>query len=268
MGFDLGVICIKTKYDDKSVEQMKEAVGNSLGSDDFLFFAVDGHEVADLSRCLNLGINACIETGCEYIHWTHADFTYDNNSWLVTLKENLIAYPEILKLCASNSRDEIHPWRVGQEQSWLMRSADFKKYPWLWFDEQFRRCGGSEDYMQHLNILARGFLIAITPETTIFHKGAQARAKYNTNVEALHNQGIFATRTALGQLIEVHKPEYFGALLPCAEREAQIAALPGCLRELLRVDAAQAISLWEEDKKQHISKQMWPLTTFASSKPV
>lgn len=236
-GDELAVILISTKWDSKSPAEIQRLFEEGFDGE-YTFLVTDGCAIPDITHCLNVGIKTAINLGCKYVHWIHSDFTYENKQWFPVLKQTLDAYPEILKICASNSRDPIGDWRIGQEQTWLMRCADFVKYPWLFFDQNFVRCGGAEDYMQHLNILGRGKLIAITPEATIYHKGAQSRGKYDSNQEAMYNYHIFGQKTGFNQLIEVHTTDYFGLLLPEEERRAALEAVPESVRELLSLRAS------------------------------
>ena len=233
----LGVIYIHTRYDDPKDFELRQKELDAAVKQDYVILKIDGDQFPDLTVCLNKGIHQAIQLGCEYVHWCHGDFHYDDPDWYDVLRHSLEAWPQILKICASNSRDEIHPMRIGQEQSWLMATSTFTKFPWAYFDERYLRCGGCEDYQQHFSILGHGFIVAITPETTIFHKGAQTRGKYDTNEHQLRNQGIFAQLTGFGGLVEIHKPEYFGCLLDPAEQRAATENL-GLLGDLLKINEA------------------------------
>lgn len=229
----LGIVYIETQWDNSADFDARRRELDGTVPEAYYIVKIDGDKVPDLSTCLNRGIQTCIEAGVEYIHWCHGDFKYTDPFWFKRLRDFLVDNPQVLKACASNSRDEIHPLRIGQEQTHVYRAIDFLKYPWLFFDQRYIRCGGSEDYAQHLNLLARGYLICITPSTSIFHKGAQTRGKYNTNKEALINQGIFAELTGFGGLVEVHQPCYWGCALSQAEREEKKSMLSPFLRNLL-----------------------------------
>lgn len=177
---------------------------------EFRWIAVDGNINPDLSKCLNLGIAESIRHGCEFIHWAHPDMEWIDPQWLTTLAGILDSQSQILKICASNGRDDIGPFRIGQEQSWLMRTKDFEEFPWLWFHEGYIRCGGCEDYDQHLNILGRGYRIFITPAATVYHSGATTRSSYCTQDHQFFNHQIFASRTGFMGLEEIHKEEFIG----------------------------------------------------------
>ena len=229
----LGVVYVYTHRDDpKEADRVHREIDQTV-KQDYLMVPVDGDQITDLAACLNLGILACVQAGCEYITWVHGDFHYDDPAWYDTLRYTLEAYPEITKLCAANSRDEIHPPRIMQEQSWLMRSRDFLANPWLFFDERFLRCGGCEDYAQSLQILARGKLVVVTPEATVFHAGMQTRGKYDTSEHQRYNQGIFGQITHLGQLVEVHQSRYFGWFLDNMEYEFALSQLSPVWRKVI-----------------------------------
>jgi len=229
----LGVLYIHTPHDDPAeMTRVYKEIQQTI-QQDFLFIPIDGSQFPDITVCLNLGIKAALDQGIEYVHWAHGDMYYlQDPTWYDVLRSTLQAYPEVMKICASNSRDEIHPPRIGQEQTWLMRTADFKQNPWLWFDERFIRCGGCEDYAQHLNILARGKLVCITPETTVMHRGMQTRSRYDSNPHQLANQHAFGQFSHLGQLVEVHQPTYFGWFLNSTEYDFAVAQLSGPWKEL------------------------------------
>ena len=255
---DLLVILIVTKYDDKKlIEPKLKALEQSIPKDiDYNTLTIDGARFPDITSCLNIGIAFAIKHEFEYIHWMHLDFTYDDPHWFPTLRNILQIYPEIFKICASNSRDQIHPWRIGQEQSWLCRTKDFIENSWFWFDPRFKKCGGCEDYLQHFILLARGHLIAITPDTTIFHKGAQTRSKYDSNPDQLYNQGLFGLMTEFGQLVEVHQAGYFGVL--CADREEAFKSLPFGLRGMLFKEERlpDPLIVYPEAKRMQLLKKL------------
>jgi hypothetical protein len=184
---------------------------------------INGDTIPSITEGLNLGIKAAIQLEAKYIHWNHTDFLYDDPKWFPVLREELEKHPSLLKICAANSRDPLGKYRIGQEQTWLMRTQDFVKYPNLFFEEKFIRCGGCEDYYQHLRILASGKLIAITPWSTIHHAGAQTRSKYDSNPHQLYNQQVFGTVTGLNRLVEVHQPSYFGCSLTDEEYSKALA---------------------------------------------
>jgi hypothetical protein len=232
----LGIIYVKTHRDSEEDFQRVYKELQSCLLPDWFVITVDGDQWPDLSRCLNIGIDYCIAQGAEYISWLHGDFHYDDLNWFVTLRNTLIAYPHILKICASNSRDPILGWRIGQEQSWLIKSESFQLFPWLYFDERFIRCGGCEDYMQHLNILFRALLCVITPEATIFHKGAQTRGKYDTNPHQIFNQSLFGQISGFNQLVEVHDKKYFGCLWDDNELSTLIGMIAPELRKALGLE--------------------------------
>lgn len=233
----LGVIYVKTHRDSEEEEKrVLEELNTQLNTDWFMV-SVNGDEIPDLSQCLNIGIDFCIKQGAEYIHWMHNDFHYDDPEWFPCLKQILDCYPQVIKACASNSRDPIGKWRIGQEQSWLMRADYFSYLPFLYFDERFVRCGGCEDYLQHLNILSRGGLVIITPDCTVHHKGAQTRSQYNTTEHQLFNQGVFSQISGFGQLIEVHDPKYFGMLWSDDELKSIVEGVPTKLREALNLES-------------------------------
>jgi len=244
---ELAVVLIATKYDRHLVNET--GVNFQAGAPGVAFqpIVIDGDIFPDITTCLNLGIMQAIEQKIPYVTWAHTDMLWEDPYWFHTLRNILEVYPEILKICASNSRDEIHPWRIGQEQSWLMRTKDFEENDWLWFNPKFRKCGGCEDYYQHYQILTRGKLIAITPDATVKHAGAQTRSKYDSNPDQLFNQQIFGQLTRYGQLIEVHQPGYFGILTP--NREQAIDNVHPGLRALLKLDCPPLQSFTDRERE-------------------
>ena len=232
----LGVISVITQWDDKAELQRAYDELSQCNIGDYFIIQIDGDKFPDLSVCLNAGIDFCIAQGVEFIHWLHADFAYDDQEWFQSLKGLLNAYPICLKACASNSRDPIGPWRIGHEQSYLLRTSDFIDKPWLFFDERFVKCGGCEDYMLHLNLLFRGCLVIVSPECTVCHKGAQTRGKVNTNPDQIFNQTLFGKISGFSQLIEVHSKKYFGCLYDDSELSTLIGMIPPQLRKTLGLD--------------------------------
>ncbi len=231
---ELATILIFTSHDKHLVDATMAGLEESLKGIPYLPILVDGDNFPDITSCLNMGIGVALNNGCQFIHWVHTDMEYRDKNWFPTLRSILNKHPEILKICASNSRDEIGPLRIGQEQTWLMRTRDFTLHEWLWFDPRFIRCGGCEDYYQHLQILVHGFLILITPECTIYHKGAQTRSLYDTNPHQLKNQQLFGELTGYGQLVEVHDKGFFGAKYPFELRDQIINQLDPRLKELIQ----------------------------------
>lgn len=254
--FELAVILIATKWDRHLVDATGLNFSKGMNGIPYLPIIINGDNFPDITSCLNLGIAQAIASGAKYVTWAHTDMDWQDPHWFPTLRNILDIYPEVFKICASNSRDQIHPWRIGQEQSWLMRTMDFQKNSWLWFDSRFRKCGGCEDYLQHFNILARGHLIAITPDTTIFHKGAQTRSKYDSNPDQLYNQGLFGLMTEFGQLVEVHQAGYFGVL--CADREEAFESLHFGLRGMLFKEQRlpDPLVVYPEAKRMQLLKQL------------
>ena len=232
---DLGVILILTKWDNRSlVESKLLELRSSIPSETtFSIITIDGDDIVDLSVCLNVGIQEAIKQSCKYIFWLHLDFTFDDKNWFPILRQILDTQPDILKICASNSRDPISSLRIGQEQTFLWRAEDFRKYPWLFFNPAFIRCGGVEDWLQSLLILANGFFVLITPDCHIFHKGAQTRKNYDTNQHQLHNHAVFSNLTGFGQLVDPHTPEFFGSFLSAEELKTRRRVIPDFLLELL-----------------------------------
>ena len=228
----LGVVVVQTKWDSldrtrEVVNQLKQTVPTCE------VVVVDGDQCKNLSDCLNHGIRFLGAKRCQYVHWLHNDFSYNDPQWFLKLKTILFQDPSILKICASNSRDPIGPFRIGQEQSWLMRMEDFLRFPWLWFDSRFVKCGGMEDWMQSLHILGRGGIVAITPETAIYHVGAQTRSKYDTNPDQLYNQWLYGALTGIGQAFDPHDAKFFGCFLTANERNQALASLSEKCMELI-----------------------------------
>ena len=261
----LAVIYIYTAHEGtKSIDTVRGEFEKGFDGE-YLWVAVDGTVFPDITQCLNIGVKAAIQNNCDYITWAHNDMEWTDPAWAYALANILEAYPGIKKMCASNSRDQIYPFRIGQEQTWLMRVSDFEKHPWLWFDERFIRCGGYEDWRQSVNILSRGGLVCITPDCTVFHKGAQTRSSYDSTQHQLHNNAVWVngfwpqdmkdTRdkctiaqkpfpkeielydTFVKSLIgEPHRKELFGMGLTEIEYRAILAAVPHQLKEMLALE--------------------------------
>jgi hypothetical protein len=232
----LGVISVVTQWDDRLELQRAYDELSKCNIGDYFIIQINGSEFPDLSVCLNAGIDFCIAQGVEFIHWLHADFAYDDHEWFQSLKGVLNAYPICLKACASNSRDPIGSWRIGHEQSYLLRTSDFLDKPWLFFDERFVRCGGCEDYMLHLNILFRGCIVLVSPECTVYHKGAQTRGKVDTNEAQIYNQTLFGKISGFSQLIEIHDKKYYGCLMSDEELDVITNLIPPQLRKTLGLE--------------------------------
>ncbi len=240
----LAIVYVRTKYDNpvelnRSIDEVLQSLEPLMkeGKLEVIVIPVDGDAVPDLSACLNRGITDAFRNNCDYVHWLHSDFTYDDPDWFLKLKFYLDTYPEIMKICASNSREVIEPMRIGQEQSWLMRVPDFYRYPWLYFDERFIRCGGCEDYYQHLQILGRGKLVLITPDCTIHHRGAASRDTYDSHPHQRQNRAIFAQINGYNEFIEVHQAKYLGCLLKPDERDWAMSQINPILLPYLKINS-------------------------------
>lgn len=232
----LGVIYIRTKHDNPNEFERVQLELDITVKADYFIVGIDGDKNPDLTRCLNMGIQSCKTAGAEFIHWAHPDFHYDDPKWFSTLREILEAYPEILKVCASNSRDEIGPWRIGQEQSWLMRANDFDSFPWLYFNEQFKGIGGYEDWYQSYQILGHGYVLCITPEVTVHHLGASSRTKHDTTKDQWFNHDVFCRLTEFPKAIEPHLPEFFGYFLTVKQTQYRLQTMSPVLAQNLKLD--------------------------------
>lgn len=233
--FDVAAIHIHTKWDREQTNYSHDQFKKSGIPKNNLFFLLDGDTTPAITTCLNFGIQSAIKTKCKYVFWSHSDFNYDDPNWFQTLSRILDENPSILKICASNSRDTKYPLRLGQEQGYLLRSKDFTDKPWLYFNEQYLKCGGLEDWDQSLQILGRGYLILITPEATIYHKGAQTRSQYDSNPDQWHNHGVFANLTGFGCVKEVHIKEHFGIGLDEVTFYERLNAINPVLRTALEL---------------------------------
>jgi GT2 family glycosyltransferase len=142
----------------------------------------------DLAAALNLGIRYFFNKENNDVHydmcWIHNDMIFYPN-WLTKLQEYFEKHPECAKVASHNMRDSLAPERPGNELPCLIRGAVLKKIGL--YDERYIGCGGYEDWDMNKRLLNDGYIVMITPESKVFHKGMATRSLRNTDPEAQHN---------------------------------------------------------------------------------
>lgn len=186
------------------------------------FIVISGEgENRDLSKALNKGIVAAVESGLPYVGWIHADMDFPQLNWHLPLVDLLVNKRSVLKACAANARDPSpEGFRLDQEQCWLMRCSDFEKYPGLFFDEDFLRIGGFEDWYQSFVIITSGRLVLVDPRSQVYHHGMQTRMLKDTVAEQQQNGHVFTQKTGLAT--NPHSWDHFASKLTRKQKEAAI----------------------------------------------
>lgn len=223
--FDIGelaIVIIETQKDKHIIPRVMDEIRVSLFSQEPTFIVVSGEGKNNhLTDALNNGIRAAIERGCQYVFWAHPDMSFKQRGWHIPLMRILDTKPSCLKVCAANSRDPIEPGiRLDQEQSWMMRTADYANHENLWFNEAFQRIGGFEDWYQSWQIITSGYVVAVTSESQVFHAGMQTRKLRDTVQEQQDNSVAYQKLTNTNE--NPHQWKFFGGLL---NKKGRLAAL-------------------------------------------
>lgn len=205
----LAILIIETAKDKPLIPDLMADIKTSLFGQTPTFIVVSGEgQNNDLSVALNTGIQGAIEMGCEYVFWAHPDMKFNQPNWHLPLIEILDECPICLKVCAANSRDPIGPLRLDQEQSWMMRTSDFEKFENLWFNHDFKRIGGFEDWYQSWSIITSGFVVVVTPKSQVWHAGMGTRKLRDTVQEQQDNSVTYQMLTGTNE--NPHQWKFFG----------------------------------------------------------
>lgn len=213
----LAIIIVETPADKEAIPKVMENIVCSLFDQQPSFIVVSGEgKNKDLTAALNAGIQAAIESDCDYVFWAHPDMRFDQPNWHLPLVSILNSCPRCLKVCASNSRDPIGELRLDQEQSWMMRTRDFQEIEGLYFDETFKAIGGFEDWYQSWQIITSGYLVVVTPTAKVFHAGMGTRKLKDTVAEQQGNSEVYCKLTGVNE--NPHQWQFFGKQLSLQDR--------------------------------------------------
>jgi len=146
-------------------------------------------EEISLSVALNQGIRFLLsQASVSHIAWIHNDMLFFRG-WLEGLLQVLAAHPEVGKLAPYNLTGE--PGQYTDEKVETFTTAHAGRLqpgngcPWIMprhvveevglFDEGYLRCGGYEDWDYNNRVLERGYQVAITWASAVWHQGMGTR---------------------------------------------------------------------------------------------
>ena len=140
------------------------------------------HSHIHLSAALNAGIfyYLSLVTKPTYIGWIHPDMEFTQVGWLDILISCLKLHPEVGKI-GPEVRDTGKPdWRRENQCPWLtpthILQEVLSKDGYI-FDEQFKYCGGYEDWDLNRRLLGMGYQTIVTNQARVKHEGMVSRKK-------------------------------------------------------------------------------------------
>lgn len=169
-------------------------------------------EEVSLSTALNQGMRFLLSfPGVSHIGWIHNDMLFFRG-WLEALLGVLDSHPEVGKLAPYNLSGD--PGQYTDESVAAFTAAHAGRLhggngcPWImprhvveevgFFDEGYLRCGGYEDWDYNNRVLDRGYQVAITWASAVWHQGMGTRRHVDQRGADRHNAAYYERKWGRG----------------------------------------------------------------------
>lgn len=172
---------------------------------------VNREDVA-LSRALNQGIRHLLQDErVRHVAWVHNDMLFFPG-WLENLVAILAERPNVGKLSPWNWTGNPAQYDDRSAAEFMVRHRGYLEpgngCPWVMprevvervglFDERYLRCGGYEDWDYNNRVLDRGYQVAITRASVVWHETMGTRGRIEQREAALHNAALYASKWGEG----------------------------------------------------------------------
>ena len=161
-----------------------------------------------IGEAINKGFHYFIKDDeVEYICWIHTDMLFAPR-WLENLVKIQEKYPSAGKVCSYNfvgAKEEFDPAAAtkymfdhrhvtypGHNAPWLMKKSTVLEVGF--FDENYRGCGGYEDWDYNQRILEKSYRILQTDSSAVWHEGMGTRENIDSHSDALFNLSYYKKR--------------------------------------------------------------------------
>lgn len=169
-------------------------------------------EEISLSTALNQGMRFLLSfPGVSHIAWIHNDMLFFRG-WLEALLGVLESHHEVGKLAPYNVTGD--PSQYTDESVAAFTTAHSSRLhpgngcPWImprhvaeevgFFDEGYVRCGGYEDWDYNNRVLDKGYQVAITWASAVWHQGMGTRRHVDQKGAGRHNAAYYERKWGRG----------------------------------------------------------------------